>query len=221
LISKAEYAAGFQHSKKEKNMSFELPKLSYAYDALEPYIDARTMEIHHSKHHAAYTNNFNAALDKHPELKGKSADELLANLAGVPEDIRTAVRNHGGGFYNHALFWTIMGPKAGGEPKGVLADAIRSSFGGFAAFKEKFSAAAASQFGSGWAWLSLEDGGLVVLPLPNQDSPLSQGMTPILCIDVWEHAYYLKYQNRRPEYIENWWNTVNWGEVTRRYEAAR
>jgi Fe-Mn family superoxide dismutase len=202
-------------------MSFELPKLPYAYDALEPHIDARTMEIHHSKHHAAYTNNFNAALDKHPELKKKTAEDILADLTRVPEDIRTAVRNHGGGFYNHALFWTIMGPKGGGEPKGPLADAIRSAFGAFGAFKEKFSAAAASQFGSGWAWLSVKDGKLVVSATPNQDCPLSLGMTPILCIDVWEHAYYLKYQNRRPDYIEGWWHTVNWEEVTRRFEAAK
>lgn len=202
-------------------MSFELPKLPYAYDALEPHIDARTMEIHHSKHHAAYTNNFNAALDKHPELKKKTAEDILADLTRVPEDIRTAVRNHGGGFYNHALFWTIMGPKGGGEPKGPLADAIRSVFGAFGSFKEKFSAAAASQFGSGWAWLSVKDGKLVVSATPNQDCPLSLGMTPILCIDVWEHAYYLKYQNRRPDYIEGWWHTVNWEEVTRRFEAAK
>lgn len=202
-------------------MSFELPRLPYAYDALEPYIDARTMEIHHSKHHAAYTNNFNAALEKHPELKGKTPETLLADLSRVPEDIRAAVRNHGGGYYNHAVFWTIMGPKRGGEPKGALFDAIRSAFGNFAAFKEKFSAAAAGQFGSGWAWLSVKDGGLVVSSTPNQDTPLSQGMTPILALDVWEHAYYLKYQNRRPEYIEAWWNTVNWEEVTRRFETGK
>ncbi len=201
-------------------MSFELPKLPYAYDALEPYIDARTMEIHHTKHHAAYTNNLNAALDKHPELKGKTIEQILVDLTAVPEDIRTAVRNHGGGFFNHSVFWMIMGPKAGGEPKGPVADAIRSAFGDFAGFKEKLSAAAAGQFGSGWAWLSVKNGKLVVSSTPNQDSPLSQGMTPILGIDVWEHAYYLKYQNRRPEYIENWWSTVNWTEVTRRFEAA-
>jgi Fe-Mn family superoxide dismutase len=202
-------------------MSFELPKLPYSYDALEPYIDARTMEIHHTKHHAAYTNNLNAALDKHPELKGKSIEQILTDLAAAPEDIRIALRNHGGGFFNHNVFWSIMGPKAGGEPKGPLADAIRSAFGGFAEFKEKLSAAAAGQFGSGWAWLSVKDGKLVVSSTPNQDSPLSQRMTPIMGIDVWEHAYYLKYQNRRPEYVENWWNTVNWTEVTRRFEAAR
>jgi Fe-Mn family superoxide dismutase len=202
-------------------MSFELPKLSYAYDALEPYIDARTMEIHHSKHHAAYTNNLNAALDKHPELKGKAIEQILADLAKVPEDIRTAVRNHGGGYFNHNVFWSIMGPKGGGEPTGPLADAIQSAFGGFAAFKEKFSAAAASQFGSGWAWLAVKDGALVVLTMPNQDSPVSQGMTPVLTIDVWEHAYYLKYQNRRPEYIENWWHTINWNEASRRFESAK
>ena len=202
-------------------MSFELPKLAYAYDALEPYIDARTMEIHHSKHHAAYTNNLNAAIDKHPELKAKPIEQLLADLTKVPEDIRTAVRNHGGGYFNHNVFWAIMGPKAGGEPKGPLADAIRTAFGGFAAFKEKFSAAATSQFGSGWAWLCVKDGTLVVTQTPNQDSPISQGMTPVLTIDVWEHAYYLKYQNRRPEYIENWWHTINWNEAARRFESAK
>jgi Fe-Mn family superoxide dismutase len=202
-------------------MSFELPKLSYAYDALEPYIDARTMEIHHSKHHATYTNNLNAALDKHPELKGKAIEQILADLTKVPEDIRTAVRNHGGGFFNHNVFWSIMGPKGGGEPKGPLADAIKTAFGGFDAFKEKFSAAAVSQFGSGWAWLCVKDGALVVAATPNQDSPVSQGMTPVLTIDVWEHAYYLKYQNRRPEYIENWWHTINWSEAARRFESAR
>ena len=202
-------------------MSFELPKLSYAYDALEPYIDARTMEIHHSKHHAAYTNNLNAALDKHPELKGKAIEEILADLAKVPEDIRTAVRNHGGGYFNHNVFWSIMGPKGGGEPKGPLADAKSSAFGGFAAFKEKLSAAATTQFGSGWAWLCVKDGALVVSATPNQDSPVSQGMTPVLTIDVWEHAYYLKYQNRRPEYIENWWHTINWNEAARRFESAK
>jgi Fe-Mn family superoxide dismutase len=202
-------------------MSFELPKLPYAYDALEPYIDARTMEIHHTKHHAAYTNNLNAALERHPELKGKSIEEILADLTAVPEDIRAAVRNHGGGFFNHNVFWTIMGPKAPGEPKGRISEAIRAAFGSFAGFKEKFAAAAAGQFGSGWAWLSVKDGKLVVSSTPNQDSPLSQGMTPIMGIDVWEHAYYLKYQNRRPEYIENWWSTVNWSEVNRRFEAAK
>jgi Fe-Mn family superoxide dismutase len=202
-------------------MSFELPKLSYAYDALEPYIDARTMEIHHSKHHATYTNNLNAALDKHPELKGKAIEQILADLTKVPEDIRTAVRNHGGGFFNHNVFWSIMAPKGGGEPKGPLADAIKTAFGGFDAFKEKFSAAAVSQFGSGWAWLCVKDGALVVAATPNQDSPVSQGMTPVLTIDVWEHAYYLKYQNRRPEYIENWWHTINWSEAARRFESAR
>jgi Fe-Mn family superoxide dismutase len=202
-------------------MSFQLPKLTYPYDALEPYIDAMTMEIHHSKHHAAYTNKFNEALEKHTSLREKSVEAILADLNKVPDDIRTAVRHHGGGFYNHSLFWAIMGPKKGGEPKGALADAIRSAFGGFGAFKEKFSAAAAGQFGSGWAWLSVKGGDLVVSSTPNQDSPLSQGMTPILCIDVWEHAYYLKYQNRRPEYIERWWNTVNWEEALRRFEAAR
>jgi Fe-Mn family superoxide dismutase len=218
-------STGCEQLEKEKAMSFELPKLPYAYDALEPYIDAKTMEIHHSKHHAAYTNNFNAALAKHPELEstlaGMTAEAILADLGRIPEGIRTAVRNHGGGYCNHNFFWSIMAPKTGGEPKGALGDAIRSAFGGFPGFKEKFSAAAASHFGSGWAWLSMKDGGLVVSSTANQDSPFSQGLTPLLTIDIWEHAYYLKYQNRRPEYIEAWWNTVNWSEVARRFDAAR
>jgi Fe-Mn family superoxide dismutase len=203
-------------------MSFELPKLPYAYDALEPYIDAQTMEIHHTKHHAAYTKNLNAALEKHPDFQAGDIEDILADLGAVPEDIRTAVRNNGGGFYNHDIFWNIMGPNGGGDPKGPLADAIKSTFGNFDAFKDKFSNAAATRFGSGWAWLSVNpSGSLVVSSTPNQDCPISDGSTPILGLDVWEHAYYLKYQNRRPEYIDNWWNVINWEEVTRRFEAAR
>ena len=203
-------------------MSFELPKLPYAYDALEPYIDAQTMEIHHTKHHAAYTANLNAALEKHPEYKPQGIEDILADLGGIPEDIRTAVTNNGGGFYNHDIFWNIMGPNGGGEPKGPLVDVIKSTFGTFEAFKDQFSKAGATRFGSGWAWLSVNpSGSLVVSSSANQDNPISDGSTPILTLDVWEHAYYLKYQNRRPEYIGNWWNVINWEEVTRRYEAAK
>ncbi len=201
-------------------MAFELPKLPYAYDALEPYIDARTMEIHHSKHHAGYTKKLNAALEKHPELFEKSIEELVGNPDAIPEDIRTAVRNNGGGYYNHAIFWTVMGPNGGGAPSGALAQAIEAAFGGFDAFKQTFSNAAATRFGSGWAWLGLKNGKLEVISMPNQDVPLLAGLTPILGIDVWEHAYYLKYQNRRGDYIANWWNVVNWDEVARRFEAA-
>ncbi len=201
-------------------MAFELPKLPYAYDALEPYIDARTMEIHHSKHHAGYTKKLNAALEKHPELFEKSIEELVGNPDSIPEDIRTAVRNNGGGYYNHAIFWTVMGPNGGGAPSGALAQAIEAAFGGFDAFKQTFSNAAATRFGSGWAWLGLKNGALEVISMPNQDAPLLAGLTPILGIDVWEHAYYLKYQNRRGDYIANWWNVVNWDEVARRFEAA-
>jgi Fe-Mn family superoxide dismutase len=202
-------------------MTFELPSLPYAKEALEPYIDALTMEIHHTKHHQAYINNLNAAIQKHPELTSKTLEELVGNLMGVPEDIRTAVRNNGGGHYNHSLFWQIMSPNGGGEPRGALAKGIESAFGSFSAFKDSFSAAAVARFGSGWAWLGLKDGKLTVLSMPNQDVPMMEGLTPILGIDVWEHAYYLKYQNRRPEYIANWWNVVNWEEVARRYEESR
>ena len=201
-------------------MAFTLPNLPYAYDALEPYIDARTMEIHHSKHHAGYTKKLNAALEKHPELFEKSIEELVGNPEAIPEDIRTAVRNSGGGYYNHAIFWTVMGPNGGGAPKGALAKAIDAAFGSFDAFKQTFSNAAATRFGSGWAWLGLKGGKLEVISMPNQDVPLLAGLTPILGIDVWEHAYYLKYQNRRGDYIANWWNVVNWDEVARRFEAA-
>jgi Fe-Mn family superoxide dismutase len=202
-------------------MAHELPKLPYAYNALEPHLDARTMEIHHTKHHQAYINNLNAALEKAPELKQKSLEELLRGIQQVPEAIRTAVRNHGGGHANHTLFWQIMAPKAGGQPGGRLGEAIAKTFGGFDAFKEQFGAAAAARFGSGWAWLVAKDGTLAIESTANQDSPLMEGKTPILGLDVWEHAYYLLYQNRRPDYIGAWWNVVHWDEVARRYEAAR
>jgi Fe-Mn family superoxide dismutase len=201
-------------------MSFELPSLPYAYGDLEPSIDAMTMEIHHSKHHNAYVSNLNAALEKHPELAGKSLEELVSDLSAVPEDIRTAVRNNGGGHFNHSLFWTVMAPNGGGEPSGDLASAIDGAFGDFASFKDTFSKAAGTRFGSGWAWLGFKDGKLAVLSMPNQDVPMMEGLTPILGLDVWEHAYYLKYQNRRPEYVANWWNVVNWDEVARRFAAA-
>ncbi len=203
-------------------MAFELPGLPYDYDALEPYIDARTMEIHHGKHHAAYTTNLNAAIEKHPELGDKSIEDILKDLNAVPEDIRMAVRNNGGGFFNHDLFWKVMGPKAGGQPQGGLSTAMDAVFGDFDKFRDTFTKAGVTRFGSGWAWLCVKsDGGLEVTSTPNQDSPISDGKTAILGLDVWEHAYYLKYQNRRPEYIENWWNVVNWDEVARRFDAAK
>jgi superoxide dismutase, Fe-Mn family len=200
-------------------MKYELPKLPYGYDALEPYIDARTMEIHYTKHHQGYVNNLNAALAKHSEIADRPLEELLRDIKKVPEDIRTAIRNHGGGHSNHSLFWTIMaGAKSGGggEPGGVLAGAIAKTFGDFAKFKEEFTKAAGGVFGSGWAWLVLDaKGGLVVTTTPNQDSPLMRGEKPILGLDVWEHAYYLKYQNKRPDYIAAWWNVVNWEEAAK------
>jgi Fe-Mn family superoxide dismutase len=200
---------------------FTLPDLPYAHDALEPHIDAKTMEIHHGKHHAAYVNNLTTALEKAPDLQGKSIEEILRGIDRVPEAVRTAVRNNGGGHANHSLFWEIMGPSGGGEPSGALADAIRSAFGDFASFKAKVSDAGKTRFGSGWAWLVVAGGGLQVYSTANQDSPYMEGHTPILGVDVWEHAYYLKYQNRRPDYLEAWWNVVNWQEVSRRYEQAR
>jgi Fe-Mn family superoxide dismutase len=200
-------------------MAFELPKLAYAYDALEPHIDARTMEIHHSKHHNTYVTNLNAAVDKAPELAGKSLESLLGDLNAVPEGVRTAIRNHGGGTFNHNVYWEVMGPKAGGAPKGELAKAIDASFTSFDAFKAEFEKAATTHFGSGWAWLVKKGNGLVVVTTANQDSPLSNGLAPLMCIDVWEHAYYLKYQNRRAEYITAWWNVVNWDAVAARYTA--
>jgi Fe-Mn family superoxide dismutase len=202
-------------------MAFELPQLPYAYDALEPYIDARTMEIHHTKHHQAYINNVNTALADSP-LLNKSVEDLISDLNAVPENVRTAVRNNGGGHANHSLFWTVIGPNAGGTPTGELAAAIDKACGSFDAFKEQFGKAATTRFGSGWAWLSVKaDGSLVVESTANQDSPLSEGRTPILGLDVWEHAYYLHYQNRRPDYIGAFWNVVNWPEVTRRFTAAK
>lgn len=201
-------------------MAFTLPQLPYAYDALEPYIDARTMEIHHNKHHGGYTKKLNDALEKHPKLFEKSIEALISNPDAIPEDIRTTVRNNGGGYYNHAIFWTVMGPQGGGQPSGALAKAIEAAFGDFEAFRQIFSNAAATRFGSGWAWLGLKGGKLEVISMPNQDAPLLAAMTPILGIDVWEHAYYLKYQNRRGDYIANWWNVVNWDEVARRFEVA-
>lgn len=200
-------------------MAYELPKLAYAYDALEPHIDARTMEIHYTKHHQAYINNLNGALDKHPELAKKSLESLLSDLNSVPEDIRTAVRNHGGGTWNHSMFWEIMSPKRGGAPKGELAKAIDASFKSFDAFKEDFAKAANGRFGSGWAWLVKKGSGLAVVSTANQDNPFSDGVTPILGIDVWEHAYYLHYQNRRADYVTAWWNVVNWDAVAERFAA--
>lgn len=203
-------------------MAFELPSLPYAADALEPHIDARTMNIHHGKHHNAYTTNLNAALANHPELADKSIEALLGNLESLPEGIRTAVRNNGGGFANHNLFWTVMSPNGGGEPTGDLAQAINTELGGFAAFKEAFAKAGATRFGSGWAWLSVgKDGKLAVSSTPNQDTPLMEGNTPILGLDVWEHAYYLNYQNRRPDYIAAFWNVVDWNAVATNYAAAK
>jgi len=202
-------------------MPFELPKLPYPYAALEPHIDARTMEIHHTKHHQAYINNANAALEKYPKLAGKTAEALLGDLNAVPEDIRTAVRNNAGGHANHTLFWTVMAPKADGKPQGALATAIDAAFGSLDKFKNEFETAAKTRFGSGWAWLSRQsDGKLVVTSTPNQDSPLSEGLRPILGLDVWEHAYYLLYQNRRPDYVSAFWNVVNWDEVAKRFKAA-
>jgi len=199
----------------------ELPALPYPFDALEPHIDAQTMEIHHDRHHATYVNNLNAALEKHPELFDKSLDELLSNLDSVPEDIRTAVRNNGGGHANHTLFWEILSKNGGGAPSGELADAINSAFGSFEKFKEEFTKAATTRFGSGWAWLVVDNGKLSVTSTPNQDSPIMEGKTPILGLDVWEHAYYLKYQNKRPDYINAFWNVVNWEEVAKRYAASK
>lgn len=200
-------------------MTYKLMDLPYPYDALEPHIDARTMEIHHTKHHQGYTNNLNAALDKYPELQNKSARELLENLDSLPEDIRTAVRNNGGGYKNHNIFWKVMSPNGGGNPSGNLAEAINKAFGSFESFKETFSKAAATRFGSGWAWLCKKsDGSLVVTSTPNQDSPFSEGLLPLMGVDVWEHAYYLNYQNRRGDYIAAFWNVVNWEEVEHRFE---
>jgi len=202
-------------------MPFTVPELPYPYDALEPHIDKETMMLHHDKHHAAYVTNLNAAMEKHPELASKSAYELIGDLNAVPEDIRTAVRNNGGGHVNHTMFWSIMGQRAGGDPKGALADAIKSTFGNLDAFKNQFNDAGLKQFGSGWAWLVLtKDGKLQVVSTPNQDNPMSTGSRPVLGNDVWEHAYYLKYQNRRADYLKAWWNVVNWDAVAKRFDEA-
>jgi Fe-Mn family superoxide dismutase len=198
-------------------MAFTLPALPYDFAALEPHIDAKTMEIHHGKHHQTYVNNLNAAIEKAPELAKKSLDELMRDVSKVPEAVRTVVRNNGGGHWNHSMFWQIMSPKAGGEPGGNLASAIKTAFGDFAKFREQFSAAGVGRFGSGWAWLINTGGKLSITSTPNQDNPLMEGQKAILGLDVWEHAYYLKYQNRRPDYIAAWWNVVNWKEVEKRF----
>lgn len=205
-------------------MAFTLPNLPYGFDALEPHIDTQTMQIHHGKHHAAYVNNLNKAIEGQAHLQSKNIEDLIAHINAVPENIRTAVRNNGGGHYNHSLFWETIGPKAGGQPGGELADAIKSDFGSFDAFKEKFTTAAATRFGSGWAWLTVSNGKLCVCSTPNQDNPLMDVAeckgTPIFGLDVWEHAYYLKYQNRRPDYIAAFWNVINWNAVSKRYKSV-
>ena len=200
---------------------FELPKLTYSYDALEPHLDARTMEIHHTKHHQAYVDNLNKAVAATPELNGHSLEQLLRGIAAVPESVRNVVKNHGGGHHNHSLFWTVMGPGGGGEPGGALGSEITATFGSFGTLQEKLSAAAVGQFGSGWGWLVVADGKLEIFARPNQDSPLMEGKTPILGVDVWEHAYYLHYQNRRADYVKAWWNTVRWSKVAELRAAAR
>ncbi|CEG22971.1 Superoxide dismutase [Mn] [Planococcus massiliensis] len=202
-------------------MAYELPELPYAYDALEPHIDKETMNIHHTKHHNTYVTNVNAALEGHEDLASKSIEELISDLNAVPEDIRTAVRNNGGGHANHSLFWQLLTPNGTGAPSGALAEAIDAKFGSFDEFKTKFENAGKTRFGSGWAWLAVSNGELEVTSTPNQDSPLMEGKTPILGVDVWEHAYYLKYQNKRPDYLAAFWNVVNWDEVSKRYEAAK
>jgi len=198
-------------------MAHELPALPYAHDALEPFIDTMTMQIHHGKHHAAYVTNLNAALEQYPDFQKHGIDDLIRNIANVPEAIRTAVRNNGGGHANHAMFWQIMAPKAGGDPSGPLADAIKASFGSFEAFKGEFKKAALGRFGSGWAWLVNSNGKLAIESTPNQDSPVMEGRQAVMGIDVWEHAYYLKYQNRRADYVDAWWSVVNWSEIAKRY----
>jgi Fe-Mn family superoxide dismutase len=200
---------------------FELPDLPYAFDALEPYIDARTMEIHHDRHHAGYTKKLNAAIEQHSDWQDRSISDILRNIDSVPEGIRTAVRNNGGGYANHDMFWKVMSPQGGGEPGGELGDAIKSAFGSFSDFRQKLNETAGGQFGSGWGWLVLSGGSLKVYSTPNQDSPYMKGDVPLLGVDVWEHAYYLKYQNARPDYLEAWWNVVNWDEVTKRYSNAK
>jgi Fe-Mn family superoxide dismutase len=202
-------------------MSFELPQLPYSFDALEPWIDAKTVEIHYTKHHMTYLTNLNNALSSLPAFAGQSIEEILSHLEAVPETVRTAVRNNGGGYYNHIVYWNVMGANKGGEPLGKLAKAIETSFGEFTALKEQVEKAGLGRFGSGWAWLSKKtDGSLLVHSTPNQDTPLAEGLIPVIGVDVWEHAYYLKYQNRRAEYLTNWWNLVNWEEAERRYLEA-
>lgn len=202
-------------------MTFQLPPLPYGFDALEPSIDAKTVEIHYTKHHQTYLTNLNAAFEKHPKFLDLTIEDILKDLNQVPEEIRTAVRNNGGGYYNHLVYWSIMGGKMGGEPKGKLAEAIHKAFTDFVSFKEKMEKAGMTRFGSGWAWLSKRpEGKLIVHSTPNQDTPLAEGLFPILGVDVWEHAYYLKYQNRRAEYLSNWWNVVNWEEAERRFEMS-
>jgi Fe-Mn family superoxide dismutase len=202
-------------------MAHQLPPLPYAFDALEPHIDTKTMEIHHGKHHQAYVTNLNAALEKHPELQSKTVEELVSGINTVPEDIRGAVRNNGGGHINHTMFWQIMAPNAGGAPTGAIADAIASTFGGFDAFKDAMNKGGVGRFGSGWVWLVSNGGKLAIESTANQDSPLMEGKKPIFGIDVWEHAYYLKYQNRRPDYLGAWWNVANWAEINKRLAAAK
>jgi superoxide dismutase, Fe-Mn family len=202
-------------------MAYELPPLPYDKSALEPHIDAQTMEIHHDRHHGAYVNNLNNAVQNHPNLSNMSVEDLMRNINQVPEDIRTAVRNNGGGHANHSLFWQVMSPNGGEQPSGALSDAINSAFGSFDNFKTQFGQAAAGRFGSGWAWLVADNSGnLSIISTPNQDSPLMEGKTPLLGLDVWEHAYYLKYQNKRPDYIDAWWNVVNWAKVAEGFQAA-
>jgi len=205
----------------DKPMAFTVPPLPYPFDALEPYIDAKTMEIHHDKHHGAYVTNLNKALEGHPDLQSKSIDDLMKNLDAIPENIRTAVRNNGGGHWNHSLFWQLMKKGGGGEPKGDLAAVINSSFGNFAGFQEKFKVAGVGRFGSGWAWLLVKDGKLVIDSTANQDTQYVAGGKAVIGIDVWEHAYYLKYQNKRPDYIDAWWNVVNWDKAAELYAAAK
>jgi Fe-Mn family superoxide dismutase len=201
--------------------TFKLPPLTYDYNALEPHIDAATMKFHHDKHHAAYVKNLNDAVSKYPELKTQSVEQLLQNLSKLPKDIQTTVRNNGGGHYNHSMFWQIMGPKGGGAPTGSIATAIQKQYGSFDKFKTQFNEAGTKQFGSGWVWLIRDRANLKIITTPNQDSPISQGISPIMGNDIWEHAYYLKYQNRRPEYLSAWWNTINWREVNSRFEKAQ
>jgi superoxide dismutase, Fe-Mn family len=220
LASVGAHGAATAPKSASTSQPFALPKLDYAYDALEPHIDAQTMEIHHTKHHQAYITNANNALKSQPSLQGKSAEELVKNLSAVPESVRTALRNNVGGHLNHTHFWRVLAPKAGGMPRGEIAGAIDQTFGSFDKFKTQFATAAAGRFGSGWAWLTLKDGKLAITSTANQDTPLTDGAMPLLGLDVWEHAYYLKYQNRRPDYVAAFWNVVNWEQVAANYSAA-